>query len=195
MNSTLIKRRLGWYGLAWLGGFLAVLLAMVVGHYGFGADVVDLADLFIPPALLIVALAVIGVVIRDLVSRETIGTRLAILLLAILLLLPLLWSPVSATVAAAWLADRSIEYSTAYAAFRIRISQLIWPLIEAISSGAAYEWAWQAFQFVASAVGFFSSLFQVIGFLRRLFAARSVDEFVEEMTAPEETASESCPLP
>jgi hypothetical protein len=195
MNIILIKRRLGWYGLAWLGGFLLVLLVVLAGRYLFGADVIDLADMAIPIGLGVMSLALIGVVIRDLVSAETIGTRVAILLLAALLLLPLLWSPVSATVAAAWIADRSIEYSSAYAEFRITISRLLYPLVEMVSSGAAFGFAWQVFQFVASTVGFLSSLLQVIGFLRRLFAARSMDEFVEDMTAPDETVSEPAPLP
>ncbi|MDB5471112.1 MAG: hypothetical protein JWR84_2672 [Caulobacter sp.] len=195
MNTVLIKRRLGWYGLAWMGGFLLVLLVMVAGRYLFGADVIDLADMIIPASLGVMALALIGVVIRDLVSRETIGTRVVIVLLAALLLLPLLWSPVSAAVTAAWIADRSIEYSSAYADFRITISRLLYPMVEAVSSGAAFELAWQAFQFVASAVGFFSSLLQVIGFLRRLLAASSVDDFVEDMTAPDEVSSDPAPLP
>eukprot|EP01030_Chromulinospumella_sphaerica_P013483 gene13483-13263_t len=168
MNITLIKRRLGWYGLAWLGTFVLALLVTLVGYYLLGGDVVDIADVLIPVGLGALSLAVLGVVIRDLVSAETIGTRVVIVLLAALLLLPLLWSPVSATVAAAWIADRSIEYSSAYAGFRITISRLLYPMVEAVSSGAAFELAWQAFQLVASAVGFFSSLLQVIAFLRRL---------------------------
>ncbi|WGM38204.1 hypothetical protein [Caulobacter sp. NIBR1757] len=186
MNTVLIKRRLGWYGLAWLGAFMLALLVALAGVFLFGADVIDMADMLIPVGLGILSLALVGVVGRDLFLGETIGTKVAVVLLAVLLFLPLLWSPVSAMVAAAWIADRSIEYSAAYAQFRITISQLLYPMIEAVSSGAAFELAWQAFQFVASAVGFLSSLFQVIAFLRRLFAARSVDAFVEEMTAPPE---------
>jgi|GEM_PF-592555 len=187
MNTALIKRRLGWYGLAWMGTFVLALLVTLVGYYFMGGDVVDIADVLIPVGLGALSLALIGVVIRDIVSRETIGTRVAVVLLAALLLLPLLWAPVSATVAAAWVADRSIESSSAYAQFRITISRLLYPMVEAVSSGAAFELAWQAFQFVASAIGFVSSLLQVIAFLRRLFAARSVDEFVEDMTAPDES--------
>jgi hypothetical protein len=193
MNLDLIKRRLGWYGLAWMGGFLLVLLITVAGFFLFGADVVDLADILIPVGLGLLSLALVGVVLRDLFARQTIGTRVAILLLAVLLFLPLLWSPVAATVAAAWVADRSIEYSTAYAQFRITISQLLYPVAEAVSSGAAFELAWQAFQLVASFIGFLSSLLQVIAFLRRLFAANSVDEFVEEMTAPAEDIAADTP--
>ncbi|RYF92713.1 MAG: hypothetical protein EON95_11450 [Caulobacteraceae bacterium] len=187
MNLILIKRRLGWYGLAWMGAFALVLLVALAGHFLAHADVIDMADLLIPIGLVVTALALAGVVVRDLFSKQTIGTRLAILLLAILLALPLFWSPVSATVAAAWVADRSIEYSSAYAQFRITVSRLLWPMIEVVNSGAAFEFAWQAFQFVASVVGFLSTLLQVIAFLRKLLAARSVGDFVEEMTAPDET--------
>ncbi|MCE3289210.1 MAG: hypothetical protein K0R83_1222 [Caulobacter sp.] len=186
MNTTLIKRRLGWYGLAWLGAFVLVLLIHLAGHYLLQADVIDIADLLIPIGLGVLTLAVAGVVIRDLLSSHSIGTRLAILVLALLLLLPLLWAPVAGSVAAAWASQRSIEYSHSYAQFRITVSQLLYPLANAVSSGAAFDLAWKAFQFVASAVGFLSSLFQVIRFLRKLFAAKTVDEFVDEMTAPPE---------
>ncbi len=186
MNTALIKRRLGWYGLAWMGGFVLVLLVALAGHFLLKIDVIDLADLLIPIGLGALSLGLIGVVIRDTVGSQSIGTRVAVVLLAVLLALPLLWSPVAACVAAAWVADRSIEYSSAYAQFRVTISQLVYPLVEAISSGAAFGLAWQAFQLVASFIGFLSSLLQVVAFLRRLFAANSVDEFVEEMTAPPE---------
>lgn len=185
MNTDLIKRRLGWYGLAWLGTFVLAMLIGLAGFFLLGADVVDLADIVIPVSLGLLSLGLVGVVVRDLFLRQTIGTKVAVVLLAAVLFLPLLWSPVAAMVAAAWAADRSIEYSSAYAQFRITISQLLWPMLEAVSSGAAFGLAWQLFQFVASAVGFLSSLFQVIAFLRRLFAANSIDEFVDDMTAPE----------
>ena len=186
MNTTLIKRRMGWYGLAWLGAFLLVLLVHLAGHFLLQADVIDLADLLIPIGLGLLTVAVAVVVVRDMLSSHSIGTRLVVLLLALVLLLPLLWAPVAGSVAAAWVTQRSIEYSHAYAQFRITVSQLLYPLANAVSSGAAFDLAWKAFQFVASAVGFLSSLFQVIRFLRKLFAAKTVDEFVGEMTAPPE---------
>lgn len=194
MNTTLIKRRLGWYGLAWLGAFLLALLVHLAGHYLLQADVIDIADLSIPVGVGVLALMVAGVVGRDLLSSHSVGTRLSILALALLLLLPLLWAPVAGSVAAAWASQRSIEYSHSYAQFRVTVSQLLYPLAHAVSSGAAFDLAWKAFQFVASAVGFLSSLFQVIRFLRKLFAARTVDAFVDEMTAPD-TASDAAPLP
>lgn len=184
MNTVLIKRRLGWYGLAWLGAFVLALLVTLVGFYLLQGDVVDIADVMIPVGLGVLGLALIGVVVRDLISRETIWTKLVVVLLAALLLLPLLWAPVSAMVVAAWIAQRSIEYSAAYAQFRITVSNLLYPVMEAVNSGAAFELAWQVFQFVASAIGFLSSLLQIIAFIRQLIASGSVPEFVEDMTAP-----------
>ena len=160
MNLILIKRRLGWYGLAWMGAFALVLLVALAGHFLAHADVIDMADLLIPIGLGVTALALAGVVVRDLFSIQTIGTRLAILLLAILLALPLLWSPVSATVAAAWVADRSIEYSSAYAQFRITISELIYPISQFLF-GPALSSAWLFFQGLASVVGVLSALRQI----------------------------------
>lgn len=193
MNLALIKRRLGWYGLAWIGAFLLVLLAALVAFYGPQIDIIDSADMLIPLGLGALTLGVVGVVIRDLFSKQPLGTRLIVLLLAALLYLPLLWSPVAAAVASAWIADRPIEYSNAYAQFRITVSQLLYPLVDAVSSGAAFELVWQVFQVIGSVVGFLSSLFQVIGFFRRLFAAKSAREFVDDMTAPPEEPSSDLP--
>jgi hypothetical protein len=184
MNTTLIKRRLGWYGLAWLGAFLLVLLVHLAGHFLLQTDVIDIADLAIPIGLGLLSVAVAAVVVRDLFSAQTIGTRATIVLLAAVLFLPLLWAPVAGSVAAAWVAQRSIEYSHSYAQFRIIVSQLLYPLADAVSSGAAFDVVWKAFQVVSSAVGFLTSLFQVVRFLRKLFAARTVDAFVDEVTTP-----------
>ncbi|NBB17325.1 hypothetical protein GVN21_18330 [Caulobacter sp. SLTY] len=193
MNLSLIKRRLGWYGLAWIGGFLLVLLASLIAFYGPQIDIIDSADWLIPLGLGALTLGVAGVVIRDLISKQSLGTRLVILLLAALLYLPLLWSPVAGAVASAWIADRPIEYSTAYAQFRINVSHLLYPLVDAVSSGAAFELVWQLFQLIGTIVGFLSSLLQIIGFFRRLLAAKSARAFVEEMTAPPEEPASDAP--
>ncbi|HYE47697.1 MAG TPA: hypothetical protein VEA44_18160 [Caulobacter sp.] len=180
MNTALIKRRLGWYGLAWLGCFVLVLLVVLAAHFLFQTDVIDLADLLIPVGLGLLALSLAGVVVMDLVSKASIGSKMVIVLLAALLLLPLLWSPVAAAAAAAWIADRSIEYSAAYAQFRITVSQLLHPLVDAVLSGAALDLVWKAFQVIAGIVGFLSSSLQVLGFVRKLSAGAPAPAPVEE---------------
>ena len=162
MDTDLIKRRLGWYGLAWLVSFIVVLLVGVVGHYALKMDTVRLADVFIPIGLVALGVAAAGVVLMDLSGKSSGGTKLAIFILAVLLLLPLLWAPVSAMVVAAYLDPaRSITYSGAYAQFRITVSQLIYPLVAMLGDDPLISFVWQAFQVVASVVGAVASVLQV----------------------------------
>jgi hypothetical protein len=161
-----LKRRLGQYAALWVGGFLlsgaGVWLAAVF------VDLMDAADLVLPATLLGVVLGLGWGVIASLLSRETVGTKLAVLLLAALLALPLLWAPVSAAVAIAFVADRSIEYSHAYAAFQIGVARVLFPLSEAIGDGDLFGWVWIAFQWISSVVGFFSALANTWPAIKRL---------------------------
>lgn len=161
-----LKRRLGQYAAVWVGAFLlagaGVWLAAVF------LDLMDAADLVLPAALLGVALMLGGGVIASLLSRETPGTKLAVVVLAVMLALPLLWAPVSAAVAIAFFADRSIEYSQAYAAFQIGVARLLFPISEAVGDGDLFGWVWTAFQWISSVVGFFSALANIWPAIRRL---------------------------
>ena len=161
-----LKRRLGQYAALWVGGFLlagaGVWLAAVF------VDLIDAADLVLPAVMIGVLLGLGAGVVASLLSRETLGTKLSVLVLAALLALPLLWAPVSAAVAIAFFADRSIEYSQAYAAFQIGVARLLFPLSEAIGDGDLFGWAWTAFQWVSSVVGFFSALANIWPMIRRL---------------------------
>jgi len=161
-----LKRRLGQYAALWVGGFLlagaGVWLAAVF------VDLIDAADLVLPAVMIGVLLGLGAGVVASLLSRETLGTKLSVLVLAALLALPLLWAPVSAAVAIAFFADRSIEYSQAYAAFQIGVARLLFPLSEAIGDGDLFGWVWTAFQWVSSVVGFFSALANIWPMIRRL---------------------------
>jgi hypothetical protein len=106
--------------------------------------------------------------VASLLSGETVGTKLAVVLLAVVLALPLLWAPVSAAVAIAFFADRSIEYSQVYAAFQIGVSRVLFPIGQAIGDGDLFGWMWTAFQWVSSLVGFVSALANVWPLIRRL---------------------------
>jgi hypothetical protein len=162
-----LKRRLGQYAALWVGGFLlagaGVWLAAVF------VDLIDAADLVLPAVMVGVVLGLGGGVIASLLSRETLGTKVAVLVLAAVLALPLLWAPVSAAVAIAFFADRSIEYSQAYAAFQIGVARLLFPISEAIGDGDLFGWVWTAFQWISSVVGFFSALANIWPMIRRLF--------------------------
>lgn len=161
-----LKRRLGQYAALWVGAFLlsgaGVWLAAVF------VDLMDAADLVLPATMLGVVLGLGWGVIASLLSRETLGTKLAVLLLALLLALPLLWAPVSAAVAIAFFADRSIEYSQAYAAFQIGVARLLFPISEAVGDGDLFGWVWTAFQWISSIVGFFSALANIWPAIKRL---------------------------
>jgi hypothetical protein len=161
-----IKRRLGQYGAAWVVGFLVAGAAILVGM--LFDDLIAVTDWVLPAAMAAAVLALGVGLIASLVSRETVGTKLALAALALLLVLPLMWAPVSAAVAIAFFADRSIEYSQVYAAFQIGVSELLFPLEELVRSGAVFGSVWALFQGVASVVGFVSALSNIWPILRRL---------------------------
>lgn len=161
-----LKRRLGQYGAVWVIGFLAAGAGILIGT--LFTDLMAAADLVLPFVLGAVGLALGVGVAASLLSGQTLGTRLAVVLGAALLVLPLLWAPVSAAVAIAFFADRSIEYSQVYAGFQIGVSRILYPLGEWLAGGAVAATLWTAFQVVASVVGFFSALANVWPIVRRV---------------------------
>ena len=169
-----IKRRLGQYAALWVGAFLLAGAGILVGL--FFADLMAAVDGVLPVMLAAVALGLGAGVMASLLSGETLGTKLVVALLALLLALPLLWAPVSAAVAIAFFADRSIEYSGTYAAFQIGVSRVLFPIGEAIGGGALFGWMWTAFQWVSSIVGFVSALANVWPLLRRLLGPEPAAE-------------------
>lgn len=161
-----IKRRLGQYGAAWVIAFLVAGAAILIGT-GFD-DLIVVADVVLPVMVALTVLALGTGVIATLLSPQTMGTKLATILLALLLVLPLMWAPLAAAVAIAFFADRSIEYSQAYAAFQIGISELLFPLEQSVRSGTVFGSVWMLFQGVATVVGFVSALSNIWPLLRRL---------------------------
>ena len=169
-----LKRRLGQYAAVWVASFLLAGTAILVGLWF--ADLMIVTDLVLPAGLLLVALALGAGVVSSLASGQTVGTKLALLLLAALLALPLLWAPVSAAVAIAFLADRSIEYSQAYAAFQIGVARVLFPISQWVGGGYVFGWVWTAFQWVSTLVGFLSAVVRVWPMLRRLLGPEPVEE-------------------
>lgn len=161
-----VKRRLGQYAAVWVGAFLLSGAAILGGLWFL--DLMAATDLVLPALIGGVTLVLGAGLITSLLSGETLGTKLVILLLALLLMLPLLWAPVSAAVVIAFFADRSIEYSQAYAAFQIGVGQVLFPISEAVGDGDLFGWAWIAFQWVSTIVGFLSALAKVWPMVRRL---------------------------
>jgi len=173
-NLACLKRRLGQYAAVWVGGFLLSGAAILVGL--MVTDLMVAIDWVLPVVLGATALALgIGVVL-SLISGETLGTKLAVVLLALLLALPLLWAPVSAAVAIAFFADRSIEYSETYAAFQIGVSRVLFPIGQALGQGDLFGWVWSAFQWVSTVVGFLSAVAKIWPWVRRLLGPEPATE-------------------
>jgi hypothetical protein len=95
------------------------------------------------------------------VKDVSLTTKSLVTALALLLILPLLWAPVLAVVVTAAIAGASVEYSSAYADFRIAVSHLIYPLVALLGEDPLIGFVWQAFQVVASFVGAVASALQV----------------------------------
>ncbi|HYF23145.1 MAG TPA: hypothetical protein VD929_07085 [Caulobacteraceae bacterium] len=171
MNLEFLKRRLGWFGAAWLGTFVLVLAGLLGATLLFGTELVSAADLLLRLALAALGLGTAAAVVQALVSREGFVTKAAVVLLAVVLVLPLLWSPVLASVLAAWAAKVPIEYSTVYAGFRVTVSQMLYP-IGALFSGEIAQAVWELFQGAATLVGFLASAAQLWTFSRRFGGAQ-----------------------
>lgn len=169
-----LKRRLGQYAAVWVAGFLLAGTAILVGLWF--ADLMTVTDLVLPAGLLLVALALGAGVVASLASRQTVGTKLVLLVLAGLLVLPLLWAPAAAAVAIAFFADRSIEYSHAYAAFQIGVARVLFPISQWVGGGDLFGRVWTAFQWVSTLVGFLSAVVRVWPLLRRLLGPEPVEE-------------------
>ena len=161
-----LKRRAGQYAGTWVLGFLltgAAILALWTQM-----DLMDAADAALPFGLALTGLLLGAGVVLTLFGPETPLTKIVVVILALILLLPLLWAPIASAVVIAFFADRPIEYSGAYAAFRIAVSDLLWPLSQGLGMGDVLDGLWRAFQWVASVVGFISAWVNAWPVIRRL---------------------------
>ena len=157
----LLKARLSEYGALWLGAFLVVLLGTAIASLALGLDLIDVADSVLPISFILLGGAVVVGLTLTVISGASLGAKVLITALALLLILPLLWSPVLAVLIIATITQVTIEYSNAYAQFRIIVSQLIYPVVSMLVEGPLVAAVWNAFQIVASIVGFVASALQV----------------------------------
>lgn len=162
-----LKRRFGQYAGVWVGAFLLAGAAML-GLMALGTDLMDAADLALPVMLALTGLTLGAGVVISFFSGETPMTKILVLVLALLLALPLLWAPVAAAVAIAFFADRPIEYSQVYVAFRLGVSDVLWAGSQVVGYGGFLDALWSAFQWVASVVGFISAWVNAWPVIRRL---------------------------
>jgi hypothetical protein len=161
-----LKQRFSQYAALWVAGFLISGAAILVGMIFM--DMMAAADIVLPVLLALVALTLGAGVVASFLSSETLGTKLTVLTAAALLVLPLLWAPVSAAVAVAFFAGRSIEYSIAYADFQIAVASVLYPLSELFLGGAVFSAVWAGFQFFASLVGVISAFARAWPYIRRV---------------------------
>ena len=161
-----LKRRISQYAALWLGAFLlsggAILIAMLA------MDLMAAADLVLPVMLALTVLGLGAGVVLSLISPHTLGTKLAVVLGAQSSGSSRIRAPVSAAAVIAFFADRSIEYSTAYADFRIGVSRVLYPATAALFGGGAFNLIWGAFQAVASFVGFVAAVVRLWPLIRRI---------------------------
>lgn len=161
-----LKRRAGQYAGLWVGAFLLALVIILA--LTTQVDLMDAADMVLPGLLLAAGLGLGAGVVISFFSSETPMTKILVLVGAVVLLLPLLWAPVAAAVAIAFFADRPIEYSQAYVAFRLGVSDVLWAGSQVVGYGGFLDALWSAFQWVASVVGFISAWVNAWPVIRRL---------------------------
>lgn len=174
-----LRRRLSQYGALWLGSFVVTLLVTAAMVFGARSPLAQTADLVLPIAFALLGLAVLAGVGTTVVSNVGLTTKSLVVALALLLALPLLWAPVLAVVVTAAIAGASVEYSEAYAAFRIVVSRLIYPLVAMLGEDPLVSFVWQAFQVVASIVGAVASVLQVWRVVKPLLYGDDEEEAIE----------------
>ena len=175
MNGRLLRTRLGQYSAAWFLSFLLVLVIGLVGSLVLRMDLVRLADMILPLVLGLLGLLLAAFLVITVLARENVTTKLVLIVLGLILALPLLWAPVLAVVLDAGLTKTSIEYSNAYAGFRIIIGRLLFPATQAVFGGDLVSVAWVWFQGVATVIGFIAAVSQVWPMMLRMLGARPAE--------------------
>jgi hypothetical protein len=173
MNSRLLRTRLGQYGAAWFMSFLVVLVIGLVGRFAVHLDLVPLADLVLPVMLAGLGLLLVAFFVMTVFARESLTTKLVLIVLGLILALPLLWAPVLAVVVDAAMTKTSIEYSNAYANFRIVVGRLLFPAAQAVFGGNLVSAAWTWFQAIATVIGFVAAVSQLWPMLQRSMGGRT----------------------
>lgn len=161
-GELLLDRGMQRFGAAWILAFLGSLtlvtpLSALASHARYA-----LIDSVLGAFLVLIAVAWMAAVIGGVFARSaTLVAKFVFVLAAGGLLLPLLWSPVLGAVVAAWLTGAAIEYSEVYAQFRIHVGQLLFPLVSILTRSDLVDLGWNAFQAVATVIGFVAAFTQL----------------------------------
>lgn len=168
LNLTLIKRRLGQYGLAWMLLYGLVLVSALIATYLGDRAYIEVADILLKVAFWAVGGVLALFAISSVLQKETVLTHASLWVLALILTLPLFWAPVLGVVTGAWVAHVSIEYSSVYAGFRILVGRLIFGVTETILGSPMVDAGWAFMQVFAGVVGFVSAVGHVWTTIQRL---------------------------
>jgi hypothetical protein len=160
-DGALLRTRLGQYGLAWLVAFAAVPAAALSAHFLIHIDLFRALDMVLPVAFASAGAAMAIFLVVTVAARQSVVTKTVLIGLGLILTLPLLWAPVLGAMVAAKLAHATLEYSSAYATFRILVGKLIFPATQAVFHGAVLDTVWTAFERFAIVVGFIAAVNQL----------------------------------
>lgn len=161
LDFGLIKQRLSWYAASWVGSFIVVLVGALLVPAFTPFTVIEVIDVLAPIALAALGLATGLSLVLIMVRPHSFSTKLSAVILTTLLVLPLLWAPILGAVLAALAGGVSIEYSQAYAGFRIAVSGLLYPLVSLFVDNPILEFVWAGFEAIATIVGFLAAFVQV----------------------------------
>ena len=161
LNLDLLGRRFRQYSAAWLAAFMLVLVGDLAAGMLLHVAVTDAANLLLTVALAALAVAFALFVAVTLAARETGVTKFVLLVLGIALLLPLLWAPVLGAIASAFFGHVSIEYSSAYANFRIVVGRVIYALMTLFTKNPYVDAGIAMFQNIAVVIGFAAAVVQL----------------------------------
>jgi hypothetical protein len=179
-DRKLLKARLSEYGALWLAAFLLVLIGAAIASLAVGLDLIAVADIVLPISFIALGGAVVVGLTLTVISEAGLAAKVLITALALLLILPLLWAPVLAVLIVAAIGGVTIEYSEAYAQFRIIVSQLIYPVVSLLVEGPLVAAVWNAFQVVASVVGFVASALQVWRVIKPFLSGAAAEAFSDD---------------
>jgi len=131
-----------------------------------GLDLIDVADLVLPAAFVLLGGAMAYGVGATAISRAGLATKSLVTALGLVLLLPLLWAPVLAVLGTAAGCGSGGAYFTAHAGVRGVVRPVIFTLGSLFTESPLATAVWSIFQVAASVIGFLASMVQVWKALR-----------------------------
>lgn len=161
-GEQLLDRGIERFGMAWILAFLGSVTLVTPLAVTARGSLYTTMDYVLGAFLILLALGWMGSLIAAVFNpRATPLAKIVFVLAAGGLLLPLLWAPVLGAVVAAWLTGAAIEYSQVYAQFRIHIGQLLFPLVVTLTRSNLLDLGWNAFQAIATVIGFIAAFAQL----------------------------------